>query len=47
MYALHNSISFKYAKKKCVNEAIKKLTIYLEEKVNKDERNYISTSQSR
>jgi hypothetical protein len=36
MYALHNSISFKYAKKKCVNEAIKRLTIYLEEKVNKD-----------
>lgn len=35
-YASHNSISYKYAKKKCVNEAIKKLTIYLEEKVNKD-----------
>jgi hypothetical protein len=36
MYASHHSISYKYAKKKCVNEAIKKLTIFLEEKVNKD-----------
>ncbi|MFY7810205.1 MAG: hypothetical protein ACOVQ2_00595 [Flavobacterium sp.] len=35
-YASHNSISFKYAKKKCVNEAIKKLIIFLEEKINKD-----------
>ncbi|HAH54288.1 MAG TPA: hypothetical protein DCM02_03110 [Flavobacterium sp.] len=35
-YATHNSISYKYAKKKCVNDAIKKLLIFIEDKLNKD-----------